>query len=1489
MTSTGAAPSALERFSPVARSWFVDTFAAPTRAQELGWDAISRGEHTLLLAPTGSGKTLAAFLWCLDKLASRPEPPPRKDGKRAKRDGISVLYVSPLKALSYDVERNLRSPLAGLRIAAARTGQGLPEIRVGTRTGDTPTREREDIRRDPPDILITTPESLYLMLTSRAREVLRTVETVIIDEIHTMAGTKRGAHLALSLERLEMLAEKPPQRIGLSATQRPLEEVAKYLGGDRPVRIADAGASKELDLKVIVPVEDMANIDPSLYQQTGTVSGTGYEGAQGIWPAVYPQLLELVRAHRSTLIFVNNRRLAERLAARVNELAGEELLRAHHGSVSREQRTEIEEKLKAGLLPGLVATSSLELGIDMGAVDLVIQVESPKSVARGLQRVGRAGHQVDAPSRGRIFPKFRGDLLECAVVTERMHKGLIEKTEVPKNPLDVLAQQIVAMCAVDDLRVDEVEALARRTYNFATLTRDVLESVLGMLAGQYPSDEFADLKPRILWDRATDILSSRRDAKTVAVINGGTIPDRGLYGVFLGEGGPRVGELDEEMVYESRAGETFLLGATTWRIEQITRDRVIVSPAPGEPGKMPFWKGDGIGRPLEFGRAIGAFTREIDAIRDPEKALARLQQTHDLDERAARNLLAYLDEEKEATGSLPTDRTIVVERFRDELGDWRVVILTPFGGRVHSPWAQALEAMLAERSGFDVQTIWSDDGIAIRFAGGEEPPSAEMLFPSPEEVEELVLNRLSNTALFAAHFRENAARALLLPRRRPGARTPLWLQRQRSANLLAVASRYGSFPIILETYRECLRDVFDLPGLIEILTQVRSREIRTVTVETQEASPFARSLLFDYIAVYMYEGDAPLAERRAQALALDRNLLRDLLGQDELRELLDPEAIEQVELELQCLVENRKARNEDQLHDLLRRVGDLTEYEVEARVTEPGRARDWLALLEASHRACRVRVGGEERWIPIEDAGRYRDALGVSTPQGVPEAFLKQTLAPLEGLVGRFARTHSPFVAGAVAERWSLPESLVREALQSLEAAGSLLHGDFRPGGVEREWCDPDVLRMLRCRSLARLRKEVEPVDGAALARFELKWQGIGSGASGIERLREVVAQLEGLSLAAPVLERDILPARVAGYQPRLLDELCASGELTWVGRGRLGKDDGRLTLVPREKLADFAQAMPPDDLTPLHESIMELLERRGASFFTEVVAATRQPAREVLDALWDLAWAGAITNDTFAPVRALAWPKRAGPSPRGRAGGLPAEAAGRWSLTAYPSDVPANATQRAHALATTLLERYGVVTREAVMAEGVTGGFSFVYPVLKTMEEGGRIRRGYFVEGLGAAQFALPGAVDRLRAERELPDEPVVRALAASDPANPYGAALPWPRREEQERRGLQRAAGAYVVLVDGEPMLYLERGGKSVVTFPGFDDEGGRRRAVDGLMGLTAHSGGRGLTIERIDGVPPSESPFAGAFVEAGFAAGYRGLTFRPSRPELAGARGR
>jgi len=1538
-TRVKPADDPLAAFSPAVRDWFAASFAEPTAAQVGGWAAIAAGRHTLIHAPTGSGKTLAAFLWCLDRLVRDPSPPPSREQPGA----VRILYISPLKALSYDIERNLRAPLAGIALAAGRRGDPVPAISVGLRTGDTPADERRNLSRRPPDILITTPESLYLLLTSAARDSLRNVEHVIIDEVHAIAGSKRGAHLALSLERLEQLTSRPPQRIGLSATQRPLETIARFLGGAGPgreVTIVDSSSRKTLELSVVVPVEDMSRLGESVpLEERPSTPGPGADPRFSIWPSIHPRILELVRAHRSTIIFCNSRRLAERLAQRLNELAGEELVRAHHGSIAREQRLAIEDDLKSGRLPAIVATSSLELGIDMGAVDLVIQIESPTSVARGLQRIGRAGHQVDSPSQGVIFPKYRGDLLEAAVVAERMHAGAIETTVIPRNPLDVLAQQIVAMTVMDRWSVDELAATIGRAVPFESLSREALEGVLAMLAGAYPSDEFAELKARIVWDRVTGIVEGRRDARVVAVTSGGTIPDRGLFGVFIageaGTAGRRVGELDEEMVYELRAGmhgDVVVLGASSWRVLEIGHDRVTVEPAPGVPGKLPFWHGDAVGRPIELGQALGGLVREIETdigrgAKGRAAALDRLAARNDLDPLAAENLVAYLEDELETAGALPTDRRIVVERFRDELGDWRLCLLTPFGGRVHAPWSLALEARLGERLGSPVQTIWSDDGIAIRLPegdlgeGGTGTPGdgllagiEDLLFPDADEIEDLVVGQLATSALFASHFRENAARALLLPRRRPGTRTPLWQQRQRSADLLAVASRYGSFPILVETYRECLSDVFDLPALKGIMQAVARREIVVHRVETARASPFASSLLFDYVAAYMYEGDTPIAERRAQALTLDRDLLRELLGQEELRELLDADALADLELRLQALDDDRAATTVDQLHDLLRRLGDLTELEVAGRVVGGlGVARPWLAALAHGRRAVAVRIAGEpagERWIAIEDVARYRDAIGVQSPAGVPRAFLEPTSAALEGLLSRWARTHGPFLSADPALRWGVPPGIVEDGLLRLMANGSLLRGEFRPGGAEREWCDPEVLRQLRRRSLARLRHEVEPVEAGALARFLPDWQGVAAlpglggessagppplrGSAALERLAEVIDQLAGLPIPASVLERDVLPVRISGYQPRLLDELGAMGEVAWVGRGSLGRDDGRIALIRpgREALRDAIMSPAggaPNEATgerrpsgPRHEAIRAFLEQRGASFYRPLhAAAGGGPDRDVLDALWDLVWAGEVTNDTFAPLRALRW-SRPGSEPRRRPGRLtslgPPEAAGRWSLVeGAPWSALAAPTERFHALALALLDRHGVLTREAVMGEGIGGGFAAIYPILRALEDAGRIRRGYFVDGLGAAQFALAGALDRLRATRETADGGMprrVHLLAAADPANAYGAALAWPRRSDQDRRPLQRAAGAYVALVDGRPAFYLERGGRSIQSFPAADEADVAGFGLRAFGVLVADRRIRELVITKVDGQPIADSPWRPALLEAGFQPGYRGL---------------
>jgi len=1702
---------ALDGFSEATRAWFAAAFAEPTQAQAQAWVSIGNGENALVIAPTGSGKTLAAFLWAIDKLATEPVP-------ADPRQRCRVLYISPLKALAVDIERNLRSPLTGVGHAARRLGLPEPDIRVGVRTGDTAADERRKLSGQPPDILITTPESLFLLLTSQAREVLRSVETVIVDEVHALAGGKRGAHLALSLERLDALRAGsadpgepegrrpgPAQRIGLSATVRPAEEVASFLGGARPVTIVQPPSEKRIELKIVVPVEDMADLETA---GGFTVPGTeprsargqagprpeGPAGADGepppddavrrrsIWPHVEERVLDEIQSHRSTIVFANSRRLAERLCARLNELAAEraeehdgtppspvpgrapvhspaemmalagaaggappEVARAHHGSVSRQERTQIEEALKAGRLPAVVATSSLELGIDMGAVDLVVQVESPPSVASGLQRTGRAGHHVGDVSRSVIFPKYQGDLVQATVVARRMQSGAIEELRMPRNPLDVLAQQVVAMTAMDDWDVAELERTVRRAAPFASLTRPVLEAVLDMLAGRYPSEEFAGLRPRLVWDRSTGMLHGRPGGQRLAVTNGGTIPDRGLFGVFLAGGqrdrsgrhSRRVGELDEEMVYESRVGDVFVLGATSWRIEDITADQVLVSPAPGQPGRLPFWHGDAPGRQAELGRAIGQYCRELGAA-SPEEATDRLRRDG-LDELAAANLIRYLTAQREATGYLPDDKTLVMERFRDELGDWRLVLHSPYGARLHAPWALAIAARLRERyQGMDVQALHTDDGIVIRVPDADDPPPAGIAALDPDEVEELVTAELGASALFASRFRECAARALLLPRRQPGRRTPLWQQRQRSAQLLSVASQYGTFPIVLETVRECLQDVFDVPGLTGLMRDLAARRVRLVEVETSAPSPFGRSLLFRYVGAFMYEGDAPLAERRAQALALDSSLLAELLGQADARELLDPQIVEDTERDLQRLSPHRACRDLEAVADLVRAVGPLSATEVEERCADPAAAPGWLAELAARRRLIEVRVAGEQRYSAIEDAGRLRDALGVALPPGVPDAFTEPVGDPLGDLVARYARTHGPFAAGAAAQRYGLGAAVVTGALRRLAAEGRVAEGEFLPGGRGTEWCDSEVLRLLRRRCLAKLRREAEPVLPRVLARFLPAWQNAARAAgpdrartrpspprqqAGPDAVYDVVEQLAGAAVPASALETLVLPARVPGYSPALLDELTAAGEVVWSGAGGLPGGDGWLVLAP----ADSAPLLFPEPgeitMTPLHEAVLAALDGGGALFFraladrvgVQLRAAGGAPAdpghpagsaggplaghgptdQALAAAIWDLVWAGRLTNDTLAPLRtvlstgrpvadpvagsavvgstavgstavgsteaggagsgsmeadgtgaarsgaaamlahgngrlpgtaggmrAIGRPGRSGhPDRAGRTGRVgarrpgfgravlpsrsgPPTVSGRWSL--LPPAEP-DRTRRLHALAGALLDRHGILIRGAVAVERVTGGFGALYPVLRAMEEAGQCRRGYFVEGLGAAQFALPGAVDRMRAMADpvpvpapaphAPPAPAaasafdpasasspppapagsVVVLAAADPANAYGAALPWPARPDETPGGHRpgRKAGALVVLADGQLVLYVERGGKTLLSWT--SDPVLLDPAAAALAGAVREGALGRLTVERADGAGVYDSPLARALETAGFRPTPRGLRLR------------
>ncbi|WP_263251817.1 ATP-dependent helicase [Saccharopolyspora rosea] len=1523
----------LDVFSHATRDWFRGAFAAPTEAQRGAWEAIAAGEHALVVAPTGSGKTLAAFLSALDRLSA--EGPPAEPKERCR-----VLYVSPLKALAVDVERNLRAPLAGIRQAAQRLGEVPPDVQVGIRTGDTPADQRRSFARTPPDVLVTTPESLFLLLTSAAREALRGVETVIVDEVHAVAGTKRGAHLALSLERLDELLPRPTQRVGLSATVRPVQEVSTFLAGGRPVRVVQPEHPKEVEVRVEVPVPDMSELGASTGEVEGPAAGAGQHTS--IWPSVQERVLELIRQHRSTIVFANSRRLAERLTSGINELAAEDtepmtrfpaeavggsgittgappvVARAHHGSMSKEQRATVEEELKSGRLPCVVATSSLELGIDMGAVDLVVQVETPPTVASGLQRIGRGGHQVGAVSRGVVFPKFRGDLVGCAVVSERMADGLIESISFPRNPLDVLAQHVVSMVSMDAWSVPRLAAVVRRCAPFAGLPDSALHAVLDMLAGRYPSEEFGELRARIVWDRVNDELRARPGAQRLAVTSGGTIPDRGLFTVTTpgedaaGKGGVRVGELDEEMVYESRVGDTFLLGTTAWRVEDITHDRVVVVPAPGEAARMPFWRGDSPGRPLELGRALGAFVRELTSA-DTEAARARIAAAG-LDEWAQDNLLSYLDEQRRATRHVPNDRTVVVERFRDELGDWRMVVHSPFGAKVNGPWALAIAARIRERRGVEPQTASSDDGIVLRLAdalddaGAEVLPTAEDVLLPPEEVQQLVTDEVGGSALFAARFRECAARALLLPRRDPRRRTPLWQQRQRAAQLLAVAAQYEQFPIVLEAMRECLQDVYDLPGLTELMSQVAARKVRVVEVETQTPSPFARSLLFGYIGMFLYETDAPLAERRSAALSLDSTLLAELLGSEALRELLEPEVVTEVEQRLQRLTPDRRAHDVESAADLLHFLGDLSTSEA----AERGAREEWLADLESQRRVLRVRIAGAERWIPIEDAGKVRDALGVALPVGVPEAFTEPVPDPLGDLLIRYARSRGPFTAEQAAHRFGLGVAVVHGVLDRLAGTGRLVRGELRPleagGGGALEYCDAEVLRRLRRASLARLRAEVEPVEPAALGRFLPAWHGIGARlrtAPTVDDVYAVVEQLAGVPVPASGLESLVLPARLPGYSPALLDELTATGEVSWVGSGSLAGGDGWVALAPTDVADLLLPDLPEESGTdsPVHRAVLSALDG-GALFFRQLAdragavlldGGEPAPTDEALTtALWDLVWAGAVTNDTLAPLRAVVSgrgathkPRRS--APRGRYARLragrpampsrsgPPTTSGRWSLAPQPADEP---TRRAHARAEAFLERHGVLTRGALDVERVTGGFSAVYKVLRAMEESGRCRRGYVVEGLGAAQFAVPGAIDRLRAlsrqdraDEGAEDEAVV--LAAADPAQPYGGALEWPAVMGDTRHRPGRKAGALVVLVSGEAVFYVERGGKSLLSFT--EDDTALRRAAAGLARVVRDGWLDQLAVQRADGEGAWNSRLAEVLTEAGFRATPKGLRLR------------
>lgn len=1497
--------AALKHFHPCTQTWFEEVFDAPTKVQTEAWPAIANGESTLLLAPTGSGKTLAAFLAAIDRIMFG-------QNYQQFENSVRVLYISPLKALGVDVDRNLKSPIAGLRTVAERDGHDVHIPRVAVRSGDTSEKERLLIARNPPEILIITPESLYLILTSKAREILHNVETVIIDEIHALAPTKRGTHLFLSLERLEYLRKQqdnniqPLQRIGLSATQRPLEEIATLLGGfdidntsdavpqPRPVNIINASEPKQFRLKVEVPVEDMTQLGDPI--PSGAASGP--PAPPSIWPSIHPRLVELVRQHRSTMIFVNSRRLAERLATAINDLAEDEIAQAHHGSISKQTRELIEDRLKRGELPAIVATSSLELGLDMGAVDLVIQIEAPPSIASGIQRIGRSGHQIGEPSTGVIFPKYRGDLLSCSAATGRMMAGHVEETHYPRNPLDVLAQQIVAITALESMHIDETYSLVRQAAPYAELPRSSFEGVLDLLSGRYPSNEFSELRPRINWDRIAGTISPRKGSQRLAILNGGTIADRGLYGVFLatedGQNRSRVGELDEEMVFETKPGDVFLLGASSWRVMDITRDQVLVTPAPGEPGRMPFWKGESVGRPLEFGKAIGELSAEL-AKTSRKRALKKLQDEHALDELAAGNLMDYLRDQTEATEELPSHNMIIIESFLDEVGDWRIVVLSPFGSRVHAPWSMAVLSQLRNAGFEDIDSMWADDGMVFRIPDTGELPPKDLFLPRSDEVEEIVISQVGSSALFAARFRENAARALLLPRRQPNRRTPLWLQRRKSADLLKVASRYKSFPILIETYRECLSDVFDLPGLREILQSVEQRRIRVKAVQSAKPSPFAGSLLFNYTANFIYDGDAPLAERRAQALALDHGQLRALLGSADYRELLDTEIVEAVEAELQKTA-NPYANHIDDVHHLLLRLGELTVEELLMRClpgTTMDQCEDWLQDLLKQRRAFKMKLGAEVRYVAAEDAGRYRDALGIVIPPGIPDAFLEEVVDPLADIVLRYARTHGPFRLAKLATRYAIGEAPLRTCLSALTQNDRLVEGEFLPGKRGTEWCDTDVLRTIKRRSLARLRQQVEPVDQQTLAQFLPDWQSVTRPRKGLDGVLDVIEQLQGLPLPASEWEESILPARVHNFQKSDLDELCAAGEIIWRGVESIGSTDGRIAIY----LADNYQTLcstPENDDNELSSRIRDLLAKQGALFFEQIHGVLGGFQNDLFETLWKLVWAGEVTNDTLAPLRSLrrssTQQKRTSRSRdrsrfRSRRQAKTPGSEGRWSQLESHRHQDVSATERQSAIASQLIARYGILTREMVSSENLTGGFSAVYPVLKAMEEAGRIRRGYFVAGMGAAQFAAAGADDQIRhlsdltkADKEAESE--VLMLAATDPANPYGLVLKWPELPEEISTRPQRTVGARVFLKNGKLLGYLTRNQQHLLSFlPRVEPDRSeyREELIESFLKMQLI--GTSMLLAKIDGKPPGETEFGELLTKSGFRASSNGY-IKPRR---------